>query len=103
MKNQGPQWFYCVGVLSNGFHFGEHLCSAPGYAPGDLYFNRKERQRALEELFGFTWNSLETETVVVNSKADIPLWWDGLGPMQDRLKEDYDKYSKRIKELKAEL
>lgn len=37
-------WCHCHLILENGFAIYGHLCSDPGFAPGDLWFRRKERQ-----------------------------------------------------------
>jgi hypothetical protein len=94
---QNADWYSCTGVLSNGFAFGGHVCSHPGYAPGDLYFTRKNRIDALKEIFGFEWDRSETETIVVRSKADIPEWWMIHAELQEGLKEQYERYDSILK------
>lgn len=37
-------WFHCQLILENGWPIYGHLCSHPGYAMGDLWSSRKERQ-----------------------------------------------------------
>jgi hypothetical protein len=99
-EDRGPQWFYSYGILSNGFCFGEHLCSHPDFAPGDLYFRRKERIAALREMFGLDPDTLQTEgslpeMFVIKTKADIPEWWGRLAntkEVQDELKPLYERY-----------
>jgi hypothetical protein len=100
-SNDGPEWFNSYGVLDNGFCFGQHLCSSPGYAPGDLYFRRKERISALKELFGIDPETIKPELIVINSKADIPAWWDEQEKMHDGLKEQYEKYSELLDKFKT--
>ena len=41
-----PGWYHCILVLENGFAPCSHLCSATGFAHGDLWERRKERQAA---------------------------------------------------------
>src|SRR5271169_6379923 len=97
-ENRGPEWFMSYGVLSNGFCFGQHICSHPGFAPGDLYFNRLKRRTALKDIFGHEWTPDETELIVVNSLADKPEWWDSHEALQEGLKADYNKYAELMKE-----
>jgi len=99
-RYDGPQWWYCMGVLSNGFHFGGHVCSEPDFAPSDLYFRRKERISALKELFDIDEKTIETETITVESKIDVPDWWESLAnnkKIQESFKTKYEKYGKLIK------
>lgn len=96
-ENQGPGWFYSYGILDNGFCFGQHVCSHPDFARGDLYFTRINRIAALRELFGVDPKTIETETIVVNSKADIPSWWAEHDKLQESLSPIYDKYNLLIK------
>lgn len=72
----GPQWWTCYGILEGGFCFGQHVCSDPCFAPGDLYFRRADRISALEQVFGVTLHNIEWETIKVRSKADTPDWWE---------------------------
>lgn len=37
-------WFHCQLVLENGWPMYGHLCTVPGYAMGDLWERRTERQ-----------------------------------------------------------
>ncbi len=37
-------WYHCTLLLENGWPIYGHLCSSPRFAPGDLWFGRKERQ-----------------------------------------------------------
>jgi hypothetical protein len=87
-----PDWYSCWGVLENGFVFGQHVCSHPFYAPNDLYFRRDKRVAALRTLFGITPGTVEPETIVVASKADIPAWWGGLEEKQRELEHEYARY-----------
>lgn len=90
-------WWNCYGVLSNGFCFGQHICSDPGFAPGDLYFGRAERVAALRELFGVDPETIECQTIVVRTLADKPEWWDGQKALQDGLAPQYERYSALLK------
>lgn len=93
-ENRGPQWFYCYGFLSNGFCFGQHLCSHPSYAFGDLYAGREKRKITLKKLFGVDYSDLpEIETTIVNSKDDVPKWWNEFSEKQESLKPFYDQYN----------
>lgn len=94
-------WWMCYGVLSNGFCFGQHLCSHPGYAASDLYHRRTERKDALKEVFGFQWEPGEGETIVVRSMADIPAWWASHEGLQAGLKPQYDQYAALLKAREA--
>ncbi len=100
-EDQGPQWFYSYGVLDNGFCFGEHVCSHPNFAPSDLYFRRKERISALQQLFDINPETIETETIIVKVKTDIPKWWDGHAALQDGLKTKYNEYKQLLDKLRA--
>ncbi len=66
-------WWSCHGVLSNGFFFGQHICSHPNFSPGDLYSNRTNRKNALKELFGIDEDTVERELIVVNKREDLPI------------------------------
>ena len=95
-RYDGPQWWYCMGLLSNGFHFADHVCSRPDFAPMDLYFRRQERVNALEKLFGIRHDTVETELIEVRSIADKPEWWERLAntqSVQDDLKPFYEAYN----------
>ena len=85
-------WYNCVGILSNGFVFAQHITSVPSYAPADLYVDRPSRQRALNELFGIDSMVIETELVIVNKDSDIPDWWYPLHDKQDELEPVYARY-----------
>ena len=39
-------------VAETGEHLASHFCSNATFAPGDLYFGRKERIKEYEEKFG---------------------------------------------------
>lgn len=97
------QWWSCYGVLSNGFCFGQHVCSHPIYAENDLYFQRQERIDALHNLFGFEWSKEEVETITVQSKKDIPEWWESQKELQDGLQPQYEKYKEMIGESKSKV
>lgn len=87
-----PQWWTCYGVLENGFCFGQHLCTHPDFAPGDLFERRPERQKALEKVFGLSPSDIDFKLIVVKSNADIPTWWDEHDKLQDALKPAYEHY-----------
>lgn len=89
-----PAWWICNAVLENGFYFGQHVCSSPGFAPGDLYFGRPERIAALEEMFGKRWQPAETETVIIRDKSDIPAAWTAGD------KDELAKWSERYNEIR---
>lgn len=95
MCDGSRNWWTCHGFLSNGFYFGQHICSHPHFAPGDLLFTRKDRLAALSELFGVLPGVTEHETVVLRSKEDIPLAWSEMvenESVQTSLKPEYEKY-----------
>lgn len=100
---QGPQWWVCYGVLENGFCFGQHICSHPNYAPGDLYFTRKERVEALEKVWGITYDKVKDnwELVEVRSKEDVPEWFTETQKHQDNLKDKYEQYEALVGKIKA--
>jgi len=52
-------------VAETGETLASHLCSASGYAPGDLYYNRPERIKEWAERFG------EVEVKFID-ETDIP-------------------------------
>ena len=91
-------WWICHGVLSNGFYFGQHICSHPHYAQGDLLFGRKDRLSALGDLFGVLPGVTEYETIILTSKDDIPTFWSELVDNPDVQKELEPQYQ-RYKEL----
>lgn len=100
-EHRGPEWVYSMGILSNGMHFGSHLCSHENYAPGDLYFRRKERIAALKEMFGIDPETVKTTLYNVRSKEDTPEWWERLAnseEVQKSLEPYYDRYKKLIGE-----
>lgn len=43
-------WYTCSAILENGWIPFSHICSDPGFAPGDLWRRRPERQKAMEKL-----------------------------------------------------
>ena len=100
---QGPQLWVCYGVLENGFCFGQHICSHPAYAPGDLYFWRKERVEALEKIWGIKPEAAKDncETIQVRSKEDVPQWFHDTQKQQDELKSHYDEYESLVGKIKA--
>jgi len=103
-ENGGPEWFNSYGVLENGFCFGQHLCSHPNYAPGDLLLRRKNRLAALKEIFGVEPTDDNQEIIVVNSVADIPEWWNSHEALQEVLKPQYERYAKMVEDkASAEL
>lgn len=98
----GPQWWYCYGMLDNGFCFGQHVCSDPGFAPGDLLQGRRGRKLALAAVFP-ELPDVEFSTVEVRGKADLPPWWESLAnskEVQAELKPFYDKYAKELEAQK---
>ncbi len=102
---RGPEWWLCDGILENGFAFGQHLCSHPGFAAGDLYFTRKERIAAIKELFNldeeyFRGNSVH---IIVKSAEDIPSWWVAAMKKQDELKPLYEKYRALVGDTNAKI
>lgn len=93
-------WWTCFGVLNNGFVFGSHVCSHPGFAKGDLYFTRSERIAALKEIFGIDETTIDHETLVVNRKSEEPSWWEGTvnnKELQESFKPQYDRYRELLK------
>ncbi len=96
-----PGEWHCFGVLSNGFIFGEHLCSTSGWAPNDLYFGRPERQVALNETFGLTVEQVQKQNKIIQvaSKADVPIWWAKIGTKeaQSKLSAKYKKFDEIVK------
>ena len=49
----GEQSYNCTMIFENGAAMFAHLCSHPGYAFGDLWGNRRERQAVLN-MMGYT-------------------------------------------------
>ena len=45
-----PDWLHCFMILENGWAPFIHICSHPFFAPGDLWFTRKERQAIFSEM-----------------------------------------------------
>ncbi len=43
-------WFHCMAMFENGWVPFGHICSHPGYAPGDLWQRRPERQEILKKM-----------------------------------------------------
>lgn len=95
-----PDWYYCYGVLDNGFCFGQHVCSHPCFAPEDLLLGRKNRIKSLKEIFDLDMSECEQETIVVKSKEDVPSWWEEHSKLQDSLKPMYEKYEKLCEDYK---
>lgn len=91
-----PEWWSCYGLTSHGFMFAQHVCSHPAFAPGDLYFDRPERKKVLELLFGKVWERDETETNVVTCQAETPPCWDAMD------EKTFGEISARYKEIMAE-
>lgn len=92
---EGSQdWWTCTGILDNGFQFGGHVCSHPNYAPSDLYLGRKNRIKALKELFDIDPETVEKHLVVIKSKEDIPAFYyeTDTAEVHEKLKPLYEKY-----------
>lgn len=102
-EEQMPQWFVCYGILSNGFCFGQHICSHPSFAPSDLYYTRGNRIDALKKLFAIDKETIESETIVVRSKSDIPVWWEEHTKLQDSLAPAYAQYKELVGDTKAKV
>ncbi len=98
-EHRGTDNFCCYGILSNGFCFGTHLCSHPSFAPSDLYYRRTERISALESLFGVRFDQGDYIMHVIESKADIPEWWDAQAELQEGLKVKYEEYKTLLASL----
>lgn len=91
----GPGWWYCVGILENGFKFASHLCTHPNFAPGDLYFNRPERIEALKELFGIDQSTVPRLTFKICSnteRSNFDKLIDGTKRPKSELAPFYEKY-----------
>ena len=65
-------WWTCFGVLSNGFCFGQHICSSPIFAPGDLYFRRSERIEGLKEIFNINPETVEVRPWLYVARPTSP-------------------------------
>lgn len=95
-----PGDYQCRGVLDNGFEFGTHICSEPGFAPSDLYFNRQPRIEALKELFGITIEHAREHSAVFIPQPQDPLpdWFEKLNDpeIQKSLEQYYLKYSQLV-------
>lgn len=104
-EDRGPQWWVSYGFLENGFCFGQHVCSHPSYAPGDLYFTRKERIEALEKLWGVSAEEAKNncETVLVRNAEDVPDWFKEAQKKQDDLKGKYEEYEALVGNIKASV
>ncbi len=97
-EEAGPEWWVCSGVLSNGFCFGQHICSNQFFAPHDLLLQRKKRLNALKQLFDLEPTSENQETIVVRTLEDIPSWWKDLEEKQESLRPIYKEYEELIAE-----
>lgn len=93
--HDGPEWWYCQGLLENGFCFGEHVCSHPGFAPGDLLMHRKDRLAALRLIFPEA-DPTTFELVQVKTKDDLPDWYKATEKTQDALKPMYAEYARLL-------
>lgn len=82
----------CEGYLPNGFCIGEHICSAPNYAPGDLWTGRRERQTAIAKIFNIAITGIDV--IEVKSKQDIPVFIANMA--FDDFKEEYARYYKLL-------
>lgn len=96
--------YRCFGILSNGFYFGQHLCSDPSYALNDLYGHRPNRIEALHKLFGIEPATVVWKLYTCESEDDLPQWWgpNGEPEIQGPLKAKYDEYSKLTGTLETE-
>jgi len=61
-----PGWYHCQLLLENGWPMYGHLCSEPGFALGDLWGRRKERQNEWAK------NRLELEIVDQVPYSQLP-------------------------------
>ena len=84
----GRNHWSCHGFLSNGFCIGEHTCSDPCYAPGDLWKGRIERQTAIAKIFNIAITDIEV--IQLKSVDDIPVFIATVMP--DDFKEEYVRY-----------
>lgn len=90
-EESDPQWWVCHGFLSNGFCFGQHVCSNPCFAAHDLLTGRLDRKAALKEIFDIS-EPFETETIIIRTGSDLPAFFKESDAMQPKLKEAYEKY-----------
>lgn len=83
--------YKCYGLLDNGFCFGEHVCSSPSFAPGDLYFDKPAIQEALKQVWQVDPAEVKanSETLVIHQPEEVPRWLVDLnaqnaGPQQSQ-------------------
>jgi hypothetical protein len=89
-----PEWWVCHGFLENGFNIGQHICSHPIYAPGDIWKNRPERQKAVKEIFGDNEvTKIEVITIESLDDAPVPLRYQP----EDKFKDEYARYESILK------
>ena len=43
-------WYHCLAIFENGWSAFSHICSSPGFAPGDLWQRRPERKAILVKM-----------------------------------------------------
>lgn len=91
-KKNGPEMWACSMVFENGAAMFGHLCSAPGYAYGDLWGRRKKRQDILS-MMGY--QVVEIEVLEKLPKEILERNRD-----HKSYKGFMDEYDKKKKELK---
>lgn len=108
-EERGREWWVCDGFLENGFCFGQHICSNPGFAPGDLFYTRVDRKYALKQMFNLKQSSIGDdyqnglwETFEIRSKADVPQLYHNFITMQEGLKPQYEIYKDLIEKYELQ-
>lgn len=65
-----PGWYQATLVLENGWAPFGHLCSHPGFMPGDLIVNRPERQQVFVKM-GYVIELTDAPILDKNAPAEL--------------------------------
>jgi hypothetical protein len=98
-----PNWYTANGFLSNGFFFGQHLCSHPCFMKGDLYLDRTNRIDALKKMFNVYPNNVEFVMIEVKRKEDIPGFIQNAPLFDDEYRRYETLVGRHTPEIKIEV
>ena len=88
-------WYVCTAIFENGWSAFQHICSAPGFAPGDLWQRRPERQEILKKMGidvedtseiidDSTIDETHPELLAKNKECDQKYWNDLYNSFDDK-------------------
>lgn len=94
-------WYHCQLLLENGWPIYAHLCSHPGFAAGDLWERRTERQEdwrraglQLEIVDAVPHSELPPEVLARNKEGSYAAWAKENFPSDTQEKSEQPKETK---------